>query len=73
MSNNIDVNDSIIFQAGTKLNNESKIVTDGGRVLICIGMANNLKHAQKVAYERVNLVSFKNMQYRKDIGEHRTL
>lgn len=73
MSNNIDANNSLIFQAGTKLNNESKIVTDGGRVLICIGMANNLKHAQKVAYERVNLVSFKNMQYRKDIGEHRTL
>lgn len=65
-----DVNkndDMVVFHAGTKLDN-GKIVTNGGRVLGITAVAENLDAAIKRAYEGVDMVSFKDAHYRKDIG-----
>ncbi len=64
---------SIIFEGGAKYSNNGKIITDGGRVLICVGLGDNLNEAKKNAYSTVDLIDFKDMRYRKDIGENRSL
>mgnify|MGYP003315501477 FL=1 len=64
---------AIIFQGGAKYSNNGKIITDGGRVLICVGLGDNLDVAKKNAYSTVGLINFKDMIYRKDIGENRSL
>lgn len=57
----------VVFQAGTKLDNEY-IVTNGGRVLGVTASGNNLKESLSNAYEAIRSISFEGMQYRKDIG-----
>lgn len=74
LNENISIHDkSIIFQGGAKYSNNGKIITDGGRVLICVGLGDNLDVAKKNAYSTVGLIHFKDMIYRKDIGENRSL
>ena len=59
-----------IFHAGTVKNN-NQIVTAGGRVLGITGYASSLFSALKKVYKVIgkNGVYFKNMIYRKDIGQ----
>ncbi|MEC7880621.1 MAG: phosphoribosylglycinamide synthetase C domain-containing protein, partial [Chloroflexota bacterium] len=64
---------SIVFHAGTKLNHLSKIYTDGGRVLICVGLGKDYKESKELAYKKIRSVKFDGMYYRKDIGENRDL
>ena len=64
---------AIIFQGGAKYSNNGKIITDGGRVLICVGLGDSLNDAKENAYNTVDLIHFKDMNYRKDIGENRSL
>lgn len=63
----IEGGDSIVFHAGTKLEN-SKFITAGGRVLGITSISDDIKSAIGKAYENVKKVSFKNMHYRKDIA-----
>ena len=56
-----------IFHAATKLSNND-IVTDGGRVFGITATGNNLKDSLSAAYAVLRSISFKGMQYRKDIG-----
>ena len=58
---------SIIFLSDTELEGEH-YVTNGGRVLGVVGLGKDLRTALDRAYERVNHITFKGMQYRKDIG-----
>ena len=61
---------NIIFHAGTKFNPEKRIISAGGRVLNVVGKSNtDLKDAITKAYEAVNLISFDNIYFRKDIGQ----
>ncbi len=59
--------DVIIFHAGTKLMN-SKVVTNGGRVLGVTAIAHNVREAIKRAYYAVGKITFDGAYYRKDIG-----
>lgn len=59
--------DAKIFHAGTRLENE-QVLTNGGRVLCVTALGNNIKAAQKRAYELVAQTHFEGLQYRKDIG-----
>ena len=59
--------DHHIFQAGTARNADG-IVTAGGRVLCVTALGDNVKAAQKRAYEVAENVRFSGMQYRRDIG-----
>lgn len=56
-----------VFHAGTKLEN-SKILTNGGRVLGVTCRAKDLKTAIDNVYKAVEKINFKDMHYRKDIG-----
>lgn len=56
-----------IYHAGTALN-EDAVVTSGGRVLGVTALGSNFAEARKAAYKAVELISFDNMHFRKDIG-----
>lgn len=60
-------NDSIIFQAGTKLAG-NEIVTAGGRVLCVTSFADTVKDAVAKSKEGLNKIDFDDMYYRHDIG-----
>jgi len=59
--------DHHIFQAGTA-RRDGEIVTAGGRVLCVTALGDNVRAAQKRAYEVAESIDFAGMQYRHDIG-----
>ena len=59
--------ESVTFHAGTA-EVDGKLVTSGGRVLCVVGLGDNVKMAQKQAYEAVDRIAFEGMQFRRDIG-----
>ncbi len=61
------LSDIIVFHAGTKKVN-SKILTDGGRVLGITAVGKGFESTIKNVYSAVELVKFEGMHYRKDIG-----
>ena len=63
--------DSHIFHAGTT-ERDGRIVTAGGRVLCVTTLADNVRQAQKRAYDIIIGIHFDGMQYRRDIG-HRAV
>ncbi len=60
--------DSIIFHAGTRLE-EDKVLTNGGRVLAVSSLANTLEDALVLCYRSAGKISWENNYYRKDIGK----
>jgi phosphoribosylamine--glycine ligase len=62
-SENVDV-----YQAGTILDNEGRLVTNGGRVLAVSAYGESLEAAVKAAYEYTVKINFKGAHYRKDIA-----
>ena len=62
-----DMDGTKLFHAGTKFENK-KIITHGGRVFCATALGDNLKEAQKNAYNLVQKVNFDGAFYRKDIG-----
>jgi phosphoribosylamine--glycine ligase len=62
-----NVEDSLIFHAGTKLENE-KVTTNGGRVLAITSFGNDFQEAIKKSYQNIDQLHFDKMYYRKDIG-----
>ncbi len=61
-----------VFHSGTVRNVDGEIVTAGGRVLAVTAVADNLRRALGKAYEAMGAISFRGMQYRRDIA-HRAL
>ena len=59
--------DAHVFHAGTT-DKDGQVVTNGGRVLCVTALGENVKLAQKRAYEAAAAISWNGMQYRKDIG-----
>jgi phosphoribosylamine--glycine ligase len=62
-----NVQDSIVFHAGTKTEN-GKIMSNGGRVLAVTSYGANFQEAVKKSYENIEKLHFDTMYYRKDIG-----
>ena len=56
-----------VFHAGTE-EKDGKVVTAGGRVLCVTALGDNVKLAQKNAYDAIVGIHFDGMQYRRDIG-----
>ncbi|MGH8753540.1 MAG: phosphoribosylamine--glycine ligase [Burkholderiales bacterium] len=56
-----------VFHAGTQLNGNN-VVTSGGRVLCVTALGDNVKMAQRRAYEIAEGIRFDGMQMRRDIG-----
>ena len=61
------ISDSIVFHAGT-LNNEDRILTNGGRVLAITSMGINYKEALEKSYNNIEKLHFDEMNFRSDIG-----
>lgn len=62
-------NKSVIFHAGTKLGPGGEIVTNGGRVLAITGIGNDVEEALRNGYETVSKICWKDLYFRKDIGQ----
>lgn len=58
----------LVYHAGTKADGD-EIKTAGGRVIGVTATAADLESALEKAYKGVNLIEFKDMHYRKDIGQ----
>jgi phosphoribosylamine--glycine ligase len=67
----LERDDAHIFHAGTA-EQDGKVVTAGGRVLCVTALGDNVRQAQKNAYDVLVGVHFDGMQYRRDIG-HRAI
>jgi phosphoribosylamine--glycine ligase len=61
------IDDSIVFHAGTKLDN-GNVVTNGGRVLAVTSYGNDFQEAIKKSYQNIDKLHFDKMYFRKDIG-----
>ena len=59
--------DAHVFHAGTA-EQDGEVVTSGGRVLCVTALGENVKIAQKRAYEAASEITFDGMQLRTDIG-----
>ena len=62
-----EVKDSVIFHAGTTLNNDN-IVTSGGRVLSVVSSGKTMKEALEKSYNNIDKINFEGKTFRKDIG-----
>ena len=56
------------FHAGTKLNEQGDVVTNGGRVLCATALGNTVTEAQEVAYELLHQISWQGVEFRTDIA-----
>jgi phosphoribosylamine---glycine ligase len=65
---NRSLQDAYVFHAGTKLTEDGKVITSGGRVLCVTALGETVKFAQQQAYRIIEEISFDGAQYRKDIG-----
>ena len=61
------IEDSIVFHAGTKLDN-GNVVSNGGRVLTVTSYGNDFQEAIKKSYQNIAKLNFDKMYFRKDIG-----
>ena len=61
------VQDSLVFHAGTKWVNDT-IVSNGGRVLAITSFGDNFEQATKKSYQNIKKLHFNRMNFRKDIG-----
>ncbi len=62
-----NITESLVFHAGTK-KVDSKIITNGGRVLAISSYGQNISEALKKSYKSVEQIHFEKKYYRKDIG-----
>lgn len=59
---------SFVFQAGTKIDAENNLVTNGGRVLTATSQGNSINEAVEKSKNILSQISFDGMYFRKDIG-----
>ena len=69
MENFKDKDGYYLFHAGSKFDENGKIVTNGGRVLGVTATGKTLKEARANAYEATEWVNFDNKYMRHDIGK----
>lgn len=60
--------DSVVFHAGTKLDNDQKVITNGGRVIAVTSFDEDFRIALKKSYGSIKKLHFDKMYYRKDLG-----
>lgn len=62
------VDESILFHAGTKIDDNGQLVTSGGRVISVSSMANSVAEALEKSYRTADKVNFEGKNLRRDIG-----
>lgn len=63
------IQNCIPFHAGTTLNNEGVLVTNGGRVISLTALDHSLEKAVQLALEAADTIQFDGKYFRKDIGQ----
>ena len=58
----------LVFHAGTKLGENSQILTNGGRVLTITATGQTLAEARRKVYQNISLIHFEGCHFRKDIA-----
>lgn len=64
-----EISNSIIFHAGTKLNDKLEVISNGGRVLAVTSYGETLKEALSISNKNAKIIDFENKYYRSDIGK----
>lgn len=64
-----NVTDSILFHAGTKINEAGELVTSGGRVISVSSYGNDIAGALANSYASIEKVNFEGKYFRRDIGK----
>jgi len=64
-----NINDSFVFQAGTKVNENNEIITNGGRVIAVTSYGNTLVEALNKSISNAEKIEFRGKYFRKDIGK----
>lgn len=57
-----------VFHAGTKLGDDGRVLTAGGRVVALTAVADTLEQARGIAYDNVRRISFDGAYHRTDIA-----
>ncbi|MDR0420509.1 MAG: phosphoribosylamine--glycine ligase [Prevotellaceae bacterium] len=63
-----NVDESIVFHAGTTIC-DNKLQTSGGRVLAITSLDDTIENALKKSYKSIEKIEFRDMYFRKDIGQ----
>lgn len=63
------VEGSLVFHAGTKLNAEGRVLTNGGRVLCVTSLADTMPTALLKSYQELAKIQWKDQYYRHDVGQ----
>ena len=63
-----NVDDSIVFHAGTSTDKNGDTITNGGRVIAVTSYGNDFKKALSKSYKSIEKIKFDKMNYRNDIG-----
>jgi len=61
-------NNSYIAYAGVSKDENDNLLATGGRVLVCVGLGENIKQARDRAYSLADCINFEGKQYRSDIA-----
>lgn len=64
---NTETESTKVFHAGTA-EKDGKVVTNGGRVLCAVALGDSVTEAQRIAYQLVDKIKWKNVYFRTDIG-----
>lgn len=63
-----DVEDSVVFQAGTKLDDCGKLITNGGRVIAVSSYGKDKAEALAKSFKEAAKINFEGKYFRRDIG-----
>lgn len=63
------VENSLIFHAGTKLDEKKRLLTNGGRVIAVTSLAETLPDALLKSFQAASEIEWKGRYYRRDIGQ----
>jgi phosphoribosylamine---glycine ligase len=66
------IENSILFHAGTKNNENGKLVTSGGRVFACVGISTSTELALELSYTNAKSIVYSGKYFRTDIGKDLT-
>jgi len=64
-----DVDNAILFHAGTKRGSDGTLATSGGRVIACSAYGENIGEALAASYRAAETIAFDGKYMRRDIGQ----